>query len=333
MKRSRRTTITAWPRTSETSSESGPTTRAATDFDKHEINGDEIIYIAGQPRVKHPQTGGWTVPKPPGAAAPELGGDPDARDDFADWLTRDNRQFARNMANRVWFHLMGRGLVDPVDDFRDSNPPHHPELLERLTDDLIASGMRLRPLVRLILNSNLYQLDSQADASLGEPDPAQFAVATVKLLPAEVLLDAIGQALDHRIGLKQSPEGLRAVQFPGVSSGEEFLKVFGKPERLLTCECERSEATTLAQAFQLINGSAVRESLEAKDNRLGRLLKSDKPPPAILEELYLAALCRFPSEIESDAALAHLEGAANPRAAWEDIAWAIVNSKEFLLRH
>ncbi len=130
------------------------------------------------------------------------------------------------------------------------------------------------------------------------------------------------------------PEGARAVQMPGTrAGGGTFLKTFGKPDRLLTCECERSDATTLAQALQLINGSEVRGRLEADDNRVGRLVKSGGRDEELLEELYLAALSRLPAPAERAAILAHVGSAPDRRKAWEDVAWALVNSKEFLLRH
>jgi hypothetical protein len=301
-------------------------------LDTHEINGDEIIYLSGQPEMVQPRTGAMMEPKAPRGPRPDLGGDRDARDDLADWLTRNNRQFARNMANRVWFHLMGRGVVDPVDDFRDSNPPSNPALLDALTDVFIAGGTQLRPLAALIMKSQTYQLGPRPDAT-GTDDEANFAHAGVRLIPAEVLLDAIGQALDRRETFSHAPAGIRAIQLPGARMGGEFLKVFGKPDRLLTCECERSESTTLAQAFQLINGEAVRRTLEADDNRIGRLLRSETPAPEIINELTLAILSRLPTAAESDAFLAHVARADDRRKAWEDAAWALINSKEFLLRH
>jgi hypothetical protein len=304
-------------------------------FDKHENNGDELIYLDGKPELIQPRSGGMMAPRPPGGPALPLSpGDADALDDLADWLTRDNPQFTRNLANRVWFHLVGRGVVDPVDDFRDSNPPVNPALLDALSAELERNGMRLRPLVRLIMTSTTYALDSAPNGTNGDDDAAaNFARATVKLLPAEVLFDAIGAALESPRTPRGAPGGVRAVQFPGVRGGD-FLRVFGKPDRLLTCECERSDSTTLAQAFQLINGDDVRGALEAGGNRIGRLLDAKAADEAILDELYLAALSRFPADAERAGALAHVRARRDdPRRAWEDVAWALLNAKEFLLRH
>jgi hypothetical protein len=302
-------------------------------LDKHEINVDEIVYLAGKPRMVQPRSGEMMEPKPPGG--PKLAlekHDANALDDLADWLTRDNPQFARNIANRVWFHLLGRGIVEPVDDFRDSNPPSNPALLDALAAELVRGGMRLRPLIALIMKSRTYQLSSTPNATNAE-DEVNFARATVKLLPAEVLLDAIGEALGAREPFRGAPAATRAVQLAGTRMGGEFLQIFGKPDRLLTCECERNEDTTLAQALQLINGEGIRRRLEQPENRIGRLLASRASDESILEELYLAALGREPTASESAGAIEHVRKAPDPRNGWEDVAWALLNSKEFLLRH
>ncbi|MDB5349011.1 MAG: Protein of unknown function (DUF1553)/Protein of unknown function [Planctomycetota bacterium] len=302
------------------------------DLDKHEINGDELIYLVGTPNTIQPRSGRKLAPKPPGGPAPDLKGDTNALDDLASWLTRDNPQFARNLANRVWFHLLGRGIVEPVDDFRDSNPPSNPALLDAITSELTASGMRLKPLVARIMKSRTYQIGSTPNATNAD-DEANFSRASVRLLPAEVLLDALGSALDRPQPFTGVPRATRAVQLPGVKMGGDFLKTFGKPERLLTCECERSESTTLAQAFQLINGESVRKTLTASRNRIGRLIEAKTEDAAILDELYLAALSRPPSDEETQTNLSYVARSGDRRKAWEDVAWATVNSKEFLLRH
>ncbi len=301
-------------------------------LDKHEINGDEIIYLAGAPRSC---TRGLARSCRPtvlhGRPAAPVEGD-DQLSVLANWLTRENRQFDRNLANRVWFHLLGRGIVEPVDDFRDSNPASNPALLETLTTRFVADGRRLKPLVAWIMKSRTYQAAAVPDPTNRE-DVANFSHAAVKLLPAEVLLDAISQVLEVPERFRRAPGSLRATQLPGVAGDVPFLKTFGKPERLLTCECERSESTTLAQAFQMINGPTVRAKLDARDNRISRLLASGADDRSILDELYLAALCREPKPDERTAAMDHLRRARDRRAAWEDVTWALLNSKEFLLRH
>ncbi len=300
-------------------------------LDKHEINGDEYVYVSGPAGMIDPRTQRRLPPKPLRGDSP---GVEEARplDHLAAWLTVDNRQFVRNTANRVWYHLMGRGIVDPVDDFRESNPPSNPELLDALSDRLVAGGMRLRPLAALIMKSSAYQLGARPTPSNVE-DEANFSRAAVRLLPAEVLLDAISQTLDAPGDYQDAPAGIRAVQLPGAARDVAFLQTFGKPERLLTCECERSESTTLAQAFQMINGESVRRQLEAPGNRIGELTARRLDDDRILDELYLAALCREPSTAERSRAIEHVSRSTDRRAAWEDLAWALLNSKEFLLRH
>jgi hypothetical protein len=162
---------------------------------------------------------------------------------------------------------------------------------------------------------------------------ANFSHAVVKLLPAEVLLDAVSQVLDVPEQFPRAPASLRAAQLPGAAITSAFLKSFGKPDRLLTCECERSESTTLAQAFQMINGETVRRKLEISSNRIGRRLSGGASDQDLMTEFYLAALCRVPTEAESAAVSAHIGRSSDRRKAWEDVVWALLNSKEFLLRH
>jgi hypothetical protein len=303
-------------------------------LDKHEINGDEIIYLAGKAGLVQPRTGEFVQPKyPGGAAAQAIAGETEnALAPLASWLTQRNRQFSRNLANRVWFHLMGRGIVDPVDDFRDSNPPSNLALLDAITDYFDAHALRLKPLVAQIMKSSTYQLSATPEPSNVEDD-SNFSHAVVKLLPAEVLLDAISQVLDSPERFPRAPASLRAAQLPGPGLGNAFLKSFGKPERLLTCECERSESITLAQAFQMISGETVRMKLELPSNRIGKRLSSGASDSELLSELYLTALGREPTGDEQRALAAHTRGAPDRRAAWEDVVWALLSSKEFLLRH
>ena len=301
-------------------------------FDKHEINGDEVVYLAGSPGMVQPRTRALLKPRPPGGVPFESSSDTNPLDQLADWLTRDNHQFARNLANRVWFHLMGRGVVEPVDDFRESNPPSNPGLLDALTEHLIQGGMRLKPLVALVMKSQTYQLGATPTATNAD-DTTNFSRAGVRVLPAEVLLDAICQVVEIAEPFRGAPGRLRATQLPGAAADSPFLRIFGKPERLLSCECERTETTSLAQAFQMINGESVRRKLEDPGNRISRLLARPTPAGAILEEFYLAGLCRQPTHAERDAILAYLAKAGNARDAWQDVTWAILNSKEFLLRH
>lgn len=300
-------------------------------FDKHEVNGDEVVYFSGKAQIRQPVRGVMMSPQPLTDQPRDMDATQQPLQSLADWVTSE-RQFHRNVANRVWYHLMGRGIVDAPDDFRISNPPSNPELLEALTDHFIDSGSGLKPLVATILKSQTFQRSAVPNDSNADDD-RNFSRYPVRLMSAEVLLDALSQFLEASESFPDAPAGMRAVQLPGAQPNHPFLKAFGKPQRLITCECERSSETTLSQAFQLINGELVREKLRKSDNRLGRLLKENISPESMVTQLYLSSLGRRPSERELQAAVEHLKSAESRRDAVEDVAWALLNSKEFLLIH
>jgi hypothetical protein len=305
-------------------------------FDKHEVNGDVVVYLQGRAEIVQPRTGETLLGKPPGGdLVPDTDESPNAAlEHLAEWLTNDNRQFTRNLANRVWYHLVGRGVVDPVDDFRDSNPPSNPELLDELEKAFVEGGYRLKPLAKRIVNSTVYRLGSHPSEKYPATE-ADFGRSAVRLLSAEVLRDIVDQSTGYVRPNSQGPTGQRAGQLPVANTrGEEFMKVFGKPERLLSCECERSEETTLAQAFQMINGETVREALESGSNRISKLLKlSETDPESAVTELFLASLSRRPTATEIKSLSGYLKSSKNSRKAWEDVVWATLNAKEFLFRH
>jgi hypothetical protein len=310
-------------------------------LDKHEFDGEQIIYQDRDSELKHPVSGDVLVPRFLGSDA--LPGGADRLAALADWVARpDNAFFARAQVNRVWQHLMGRGIVDPGDDFRDSNPPANPALLDALVKDFVAHDFNLRHLVRRIMQSRTYQL-SAAPTETNRDDESNFARAIVRPLQAEQLLDAVAQVAGTRPRFAGQPRGRRAGQLPGVGAserrrgrvendGEKFLATFGKPVRSLSCECERSDDSTLAQAFQWITGPTVTRLLAEPDNRLGKLLAAGRTDGEIIEELYLAGLCRPPSPAERQGLMAFVAKARDRRAALEDVLWGVINSKEFLLR-
>ncbi len=258
---------------------------------------------------------------------------------LADWVARpDNPFFARTQANRIWYHLMGRGIVEPNDDFRASNPPSNGPLLDALTKDFIEHRFDLRHLVRTIMNSRTYQLSSVPNDT-NRDDEANFSHALNRPLQAEQLLDAIAQVTEAPLQFNGYPRGLRAEQLPGVrmygaksSESERFLQTFGKPDRLLSCECERNEDATLNQAFQLITGNLINRSLSDPHNRIGRFLESQKTNEDMIQELYLSALNRLPSRQELEAGNRMMKNDKNRRPSLEDFLWGLVNAKEFLLR-
>ena len=317
-------------------------------FDKHEFDGEQVVWIAREGEVRHPRTGEVLAPHfaRGDAPTPALGPGDDRPGALAEWVARpDNPFVARAQANRIWQHLVGRGIVEPNDDFRDSNPPVNGPLLDALAADLVAGHFDLRHLVRAILNSRIYQLSSVPNATNAD-DETNFSHALVRPLQAEQLYDAAARALEAPTKFDGQPAGTRAVQLPGVRAGtskdagrdrtkdgEQFLQAFGKPERALSCECERSDDTTLAQAFQLITGPMLNRMLTAKKNRIGKLLAAGAAPEAVVEELYLASLSRYPKPHELEAGVALLTRSADRRSATEDLAWGLINAKEFLLRH
>jgi hypothetical protein len=311
-------------------------------FDKHEFDGEQVVCTSRQGEVMNPRTGETMLPRFLGTTWPAPAIGPDRLQALADWIARpDNPFFARAQVNRIWYHLMGRGIVEPNDDFRASNPPVSEPLLEALAQDFVNHHFDLRHLVRTIMNSRTYQLSAVPNET-NSVDEANFSHALVRPLQAEQLLDALTQVTAVPVKFNGYPLGMKAVQLAGVraarqrdqrpTDGEQFLRRFGKPERLLSCECERSEDTSLEQAFQLLTGSVVNQVLSAPDNRIGRLLACGNTNREIIEELYLAALSRLPTTQELHAACSAVERSKDRRAALEDIVWGLVNAKEFLLR-
>lgn len=310
------------------------------DLDKHEFIGEQFVVSKGDGELTLPR-GGDAVPKLLGASAVVPTGRGDRLGALADWLTAtDNPFFATAQANRVWAHLLGRGIVDPIDDFKLTNPPSNPELLEHLAKEFAASGYRLKPLVRHIMTSRTYQLSATPNDTNAD-DATHFSRAIVQPLEAEQLLDAVASATGTEMKWPGYPKGTRAGQLAAVplagrrmagGDGLRFLKMFGKPERLLTCECERSEDPGVLQAFQMMTGELVNGVIRQSDNHLGKLLNEGKPDGEVLEELYLSSVCRPPTDAERKKLLSYASGAKEKRAAWEDITWGLLNSKEFLLR-
>ena len=313
-------------------------------LDKNEFNGEQIVLVKDEGEVPNPRTGQTASPKFLGAATPELDATADRLPPLADWLASPgNEQFVRSQVNFVWYHLLGRGLVEPIDDFRSTNPPSNPALLDALAADFAAGGLDLRSLVRTIMTSRTYQLSAEPNETNGA-DESNFSRAIVRRLPAEKLLDAQCQVLDVAAELNGYPTGTRAGQIRGTirvrprerrpSSADRFLRTFGKPERLLACECERSNETTLKQAFTLIGDEGLADLLAGGSGRLAKLSRSELTNREVVVELYWHALARDPSSEELTAAAALLDDAAEDRfPALQDVAWAVLNCKEFVFRH
>jgi hypothetical protein len=305
-----------------------------------------VIYTARDGQVLHPRTGDVVAPKIMGLAAPTIPPDADRRVVLAEQVTSaDNPFFAKATVNRIWFHLLGRGIVDPPDDFRDSNPSVNDPLLEALARDFVDHGFDVKRLIRTIVNSRTYQLSAHGDDSNAD-DERYFSHALVKRkrLSAEVLLDAICTATGVPEKFTNFPLGTRAVELPDTNvvytDGEyaswerhPFLQVFGQPAREVVCECERETDVGLARVLELKNGAFVRQKIQTTENRLGRLLAQRLTGSQIVEELFLVTLSRPPLPDESQAALDLVAQSDDERAGWESVLWALLNANEFFLRY
>lgn len=310
--------------------------------DSHEFDGEQIVYMKRSGDVEDPRTGRAAPPRFLGGNGESLPSDADRLLALADWLTSpDNAMFVQSQVNRIWYHLLGRGIVEPIDDFRATNPPSNPELLESLSREFVAHRFDVRHLIRTIMNSRTYQLSAAAN-EFNRDDEANFSRAKVQRLSAEQYLDSLGQVTGRQVSFNAYPDGIRAGALPGVravrererrsSSADQFLRLFGKPQRLQSCECERTNEPTLAQTFQLVSGTLINEMLAASDNRLSQLLMNDKSNTEIVDELYWTALSRAPMADEVQTAVKYLSESGNRRAALEDLVWGLLNSNEFLLR-
>jgi len=310
--------------------------------DSHEFIGEQIVYESRDGSVKNARTNQPALPRLLGTSDSDFPDDQSRLDHLASWLTSpENPFFAKSQANRIWFNLMGRGIVDPIDDFRATNPPSHPQLLDALAKDFVDHHFDVRYLIRLIMNSQAYGLSSEPnDTNLD--DEINYSHVLPRRLSAEQLLDATHQVAGVPTNFNGYPEGIRASQVAGVqaerrrgpknSAADRFLTIFGRPQRLLTCECERSGETTLNQAFQLISGPEISQLLSNPGNRLAALLASHQSPGQIINDLYWTSLSRPPTSIELSESVKYLTESKDKRQALEDITWALVNAKEFVLR-
>ncbi len=294
--------------------------------------GPMMIKVAAEGATIQPRTRKEMKPWLPTVGDAPVGPGEDARRAFADWLTgAENPFLARVAVNRIWAHLMGRGIVDPVDDFQAANPPSNAALLDFLAEDFARNGFDRKRTLRLILNSRTYQRSVSKNAS-NAGDSKHFASAQVRLIAAEPLFDAIGRVTEVAERFNGVPAGTLATQMP-TPPRMEFLEAFGQPKRETACQCERGAEPSLAQALQLLNGPAVQRRLSDPKNRLRRLIRDGKSNPEIVEECYLAALCRGPTEAESSRATGYVATHPDREMALEDVLWALLNSKEFIFQH
>jgi len=312
------------------------------------IAGEDLIFHKrGIAQTEHRKT--RVMLKPAGLGEPSLDipPDEDPRLALVDWMSKkDNPFFAKSLVNRYWKHFFKRGLVEPEDDLRDTNPPTNPDLFDALAKTFIDSGYDLKALVRVITQSHTYQLSSEPNEH-NMVDRQAFSHFYPKRMTAEVLLDSIDMVTGSKTDFADLPPGTRAVSLPDNSynKASPFLKVFGRPEGASVCECERVQSASLAQSLHLMNASDVKAKLTASGGRAELLTKAEVSEPKRIRELYLAAFAREPDAEEIRIAESHLlqprtDAAGKPldsqrakRNGYEDLLWALLNTKEFLYNH
>lgn len=296
--------------------------------------GGQKIFVRDGTELKHPRTQQPVAPAGLGAASADFSGHHDRRVVLADWMTSpDNPFLARMIVNRVWAQYFGRGLVEPIDDMRATNPAGNEPLLNALATWFVEQKFDLRALTRTILNARVYQLQSVPNNS-NAADEQNFSHAAWKPMPAEVLLDAISLATDIPEEFNGWPVGYRAIQIWDNRMPSYFFRIFGRPQRVSVCECERSNEPSIAQALHLMNSPESVRRIRHRDGIAARLAASTRSPAEIIEELYLRTLSRFPTDNErSLMQQAFAESGGNRRTAVEDILWALLNTREFVYNH
>ncbi len=312
------------------------------------IAGEDLIFHKrGIAQTEHRKTRVMLKPAGLGEPALDIPPDEDPRLALVDWMSKkDNPFFAKSLVNRYWKHFFKRGLVEPEDDLRDTNPPTNPDLFDALAKTFIDSGYDLKALVRVITQSHTYQLSSEPNEH-NMVDRQAFSHFYPKRMTAEVLLDSIDMVTGSKTDFADLPPGTRAVSLPDNSynKASPFLKVFGRPEGASVCECERVQSASLAQSLHLMNASDVKAKLTASGGRAELLTKAEVSEPKRIRELYLAAFAREPDAEEIRIAESHLlqprtDAAGKPldsqrakRNGYEDLLWALLNTKEFLYNH
>jgi hypothetical protein len=291
---------------------------------------EEAIYTARSGSVSHPKTGQVMAPKGLGGAVVPVPGTQDPRQKLVDWMTDPaNPFFARALVNRYWAHFFGRGIVEPIDDLRVTNPASNPELLDALADDFVKSGYDLKHLVRTLCTSRVYGLSSVPNESNAR-DRQSFARRYPRRLSAEVLLDSISELSGVATAFVGLPAGTRAIDLPDESVGSAFLDAFGRPRRDTACECERVTDASLGQSLMLLSSNDLQHKLASPGGRAEALAKDPRPDSEKVDELFWAAFARAPSSGEAASALDHIKARKdNARQAFEDILWALINAKEF----
>jgi hypothetical protein len=293
----------------------------------------ETLLAEGNPSVKHPRTGAAVQPYALGTEMPATAPVGDRRRVLAEWFTaQDNPWFARNLANRLVAHFFGRGVVEPVDDVRATNPAGNPALLDAVAKSLVDARFDLKQFIRTLTASRTYQLSATPNDTNAQ-DEQNYSRAIFKRLPAEVLLDAVSQVTGVPEKFDGVPAGARAIQLWDSQTQHYFLKLFGRPVRATACECERNADATVSQVLHLLNSPGIQAKLAHETGAVARLVATHRDDRALVEELYLACFSRTPTEAERAAAAKHFKSSPDRRAAAEDLAWSLFNSLEFIFNH
>jgi hypothetical protein len=306
-------------------------------FADAEIPTSEVIFLKDHGEVVHPRSGDVMSPRPLGGPDFKLSRYDDPRRALAKWMTSpENPFFARTLANRMWGHFLGRGIVHPIDDSRSTNPPSNPALLEELTRELVDSGYDVRHLIRVITKSTAYGLSSEPTAH-NKDDIQSFARFPLRRLSAEVLLDGLSQVLEVPTefagGPGKFPAGTRAIELPDENVPTSFLDVFGRPGRTSACECERSDDPALAQALELVNSKEIQKKLTAKDGYVARLSTNKESHVDNVREIFLKVFAREPRSEESQAAVEFLESESDRAEAYRTLLWSLLATNEFMFNH
>lgn len=293
--------------------------------------GEEVVFVGDSGSVSHPISGKVLEPRPLFGQARAIAPGEDPREALADWITKDNPYFAQVAVNRVWADLMGRGLVDPVDDLRATNPPSNPALLAALADDFRAQGYDFKKLIRRIMTSYVYSLSSLPNER-NLADTRNYSRHYRQRLRAEVLLDAVSDVtgIDEKLG--GMPAESRSMEIWTHRVDSLFLDAFGRPDGNQDPPYERVSDATVVQALHLMNAPDLHRKVISDEGFAARLAASDKTPQAIVEELYLALYNRFPAADESAAVVQVFEQNGNRRQATEDLMWALLNTPEFVFK-
>jgi hypothetical protein len=297
------------------------------------FGGETVVFLKPTGEISNPRKGGVVKPHP--LDGPVMDDPFDRRRRLAEWMTsKDNPFFARNIVNRFWGYYLGRGLVEPLDDMRATNPASNVELLDALAKDFAGHHFDLKHLLRAIMRSRAYQLSSRiSPGNAADANNVYAARYTVKRLTAEQLADALDLATGTHEKYKGLPPGTRAIQLPDPEVKSFLLDVFGRPARQITCECERTTQPNIAQALHLLNSDFLNRKIASPQGRIETLFKAKTPLPAIIEELYLVTLSRRPSSGEVQKAQEWIAKAPSPREGVQDLLWTLLNSREFLFNH